>query len=36
MIRLGFVLASVAGMADGATLVNVDRATYDLLARRRA
>jgi hypothetical protein len=36
MIRLGFVLAGVAGMADAATAVNADRAARDVLARRPA
>jgi hypothetical protein len=36
MIRLGLLLADVAGMADAATAVNGDRAARDALARRRA
>ena len=36
MIRLGFVLAGAAGMADAAAAVNADRAARDILARRRA
>jgi hypothetical protein len=36
MIRLGFVLAGVAGMADAAPAVNGGRAARDVLAWRRA
>jgi hypothetical protein len=36
MIRLGFVLAGAAGMADAAPAVNAGRMARDVLARRRA
>jgi hypothetical protein len=36
MIRLGFVLAGMADMADAAAVVNANRAARDVLARRRA
>jgi len=36
MIRLGFVVAGVAGMADAAPAVNADRAARGVLARARA
>jgi hypothetical protein len=36
MIRLGFIIAGVAGMADAAPAVNADRGARDVLARRLA
>jgi len=36
MIRLGFVLAGAAGMADASPAVNAGPAARDVLARRRA
>jgi hypothetical protein len=36
MIRLGFVLAGTAGMADAAAAVNAAGAARDVLARRRS
>jgi hypothetical protein len=36
MIRLGFIVAGVAGMADAAPAVNADRAARDVLAWRLA